>query len=125
MDILVVNNEESMRRILRETLEKAGHSVTVIRNGRAVFSRLYCIDAIITDGTNSTAGVEFVRWVRLYSTVPIIVVSGWAAEFERMCPGLAGYFDCAFDAEKLIASIKSLPPSDKAPLARCVLRAKD
>ena len=112
MRIVVVNDEPAMRRILTEILERAGHQVTVFAYGAEALKELHTTpaDLVITDGTNYPMdGIDFIHRVRQISNTPIIVVSGWAAEFESIHGDLAnGYFSCAFHPEDLLARIQSV-----------------
>ncbi|MDT4969411.1 MAG: hypothetical protein QOJ64_4148 [Acidobacteriota bacterium] len=79
--ILVVDDEEHVRNLLRDILEKEGCVVSLAEGGRealSIFEREGC-DAIFTDvGMPEMSGWELARAVRERDkSVPLAVITGW------------------------------------------------
>ena len=79
--ILVVEDEEPVRELLRDILESEGHSVTLARSGHEAFSIYNSskFDAVFTDvGMPGMSGWELARAIRERDRrVPIAVITGW------------------------------------------------
>ena len=78
--ILVVDDDDTSRRVLSEMLETLGHIVTQAENGKYALKRYHCEspDVIITDIVMPEMdGLELIRNVRLTgSDVGILAVAG-------------------------------------------------
>jgi len=115
--ILLVDDDEAFRHMLRRTLERAGHRVTEANDGAAalhVVAHDATIDLVITDIIMpNREGIETIRALRHdYPQVKIIAMSGGG----RIRP--EGYLDVAkafgavrvlskpFDNHELFAAIK-------------------
>jgi signal transduction histidine kinase/ActR/RegA family two-component response regulator len=79
--ILVVEDEEPVRELLRDILESEGHSVTLARSGHEALSIYGSIkfDAVFTDlGMPGMSGWELARAIRERDVrIPIAVITGW------------------------------------------------
>jgi signal transduction histidine kinase len=79
--ILVVEDEEPVRELLRDILESEGHSVTLAQSGREALSIFASIkfDAVFTDlGMPGMSGWELARAIRGQDDrIPIAVITGW------------------------------------------------
>jgi signal transduction histidine kinase len=79
--ILVVEDEEPVRELLRDILESEGHSVTLASSGQEALS-IYDstkFEAVFTDlGMPGMSGWELARAIReLDRRIPIAVITGW------------------------------------------------
>ncbi|HYE16163.1 MAG TPA: response regulator, partial [Pyrinomonadaceae bacterium] len=79
--LLVVDDDESVRELLREILEAEGHAVSAASSGPEALSlfRPGDYDAVFTDiGMPGMSGWEFAEAVRrLDGAVPLAVITGW------------------------------------------------
>ena len=78
-DILVIDDEPQIRRLMSRALDGAGHKVVEAENGRVGLDRFmaYPFDAVVTDIVMpDVEGVELVRAIRTMSDVPILVITG-------------------------------------------------
>lgn len=115
--ILLVDDDEAFRRMLRRTLERVGHGITEANDGAAavrVVAHDASIDLVITDIIMpNREGIETIRALRHdYPHLKIIAMSGGG----RIRP--EGYLDVAkafgavrvlskpFDNDELFAAIK-------------------
>ena len=92
--ILVVDDENQIRRLVRETLEQAGHHVTEARDGKEALQqyRLAPVDLVIMDilmpdqdGLETTVALR-----REFPSVKIIVITGGSDMI-----GTLNFFDVA------------------------------
>jgi len=78
--ILVVEDDDQMRAILKQILERAGHEVAEAANGRAAMEmqRRACADLVITDIIMPEMdGIEMITALRRdFPAVKIIAISG-------------------------------------------------
>lgn len=79
-DILIIDDDRQMRRLLMRILAGAGHAVRAAENGRdgiALFAQRRA-DAVITDIVMpQMEGIETIRTLRRdHPTLPIIAISG-------------------------------------------------
>ncbi len=81
LKILVVDDEEYVRDILRDALESEGHEVAVAGGGKEALSLFQAgnFDAVFTDvGMKEMNGWELVQHIRaLDSSIPLALVTGW------------------------------------------------
>src|SRR6266403_1436305 len=93
--ILVVDDDDDIRGLLRALLERAGHEVSAAADGRAGLRELYSgsPDLIILDvtmpGLDGWATLERIREV---TDVPVLMLTARDAELERV-RGLKGGAD--------------------------------
>lgn len=87
--ILVIDDEDSVRSVLREFLEVLGNSVIEASSGedgiRLFKAESPAFDAIFTDlGMPGLSGWDVIEAIReINSTVPIIVVTGWGETITK------------------------------------------
>jgi DNA-binding response OmpR family regulator len=77
-NLLVVDDEEPVRQLLQKTLEKAGHKVTMARDGREVLKTLQNmpVDLLLLDiMLPDIDGYTLCTMIRQLSDVPIILIS--------------------------------------------------
>jgi len=112
--ILVVDDEPQIRRSLEVNLERSGYAVETVETGEAALSsfRNRRPDVVIQDLIMpGMGGVEVVRRIREFSTVPIIVLSAMGEEarkVEALELGADDYMTKPFGMDELLARIRSL-----------------
>ncbi len=112
-DILVIDDEIQMRRLLRSTLESAGYTVTLAETGkdgmRLATSERF--DGIILDlGLPDIDGIDVLKELRRWAQYPILILSVRASEQEIVAALDAGandYLTKPFRTEELLARLRS------------------
>jgi two-component system KDP operon response regulator KdpE len=112
-DILVIDDEIQMRRLLRSTLESAGYAVTLAETGkdglRLATSERF--DGIILDlGLPDGDGIDVLKQLRQWAQYPIIILSVRASEQDIVAALDAGandYLTKPFRTEELLARLRS------------------
>src|ERR1700751_4044832 len=95
--ILVVDDDDDIRGLVRTLLERAGHEVMDAPDGRAGLRELYAgsPDLVILDvampGLNGWATLERIREV---TDVPVLMLTARDAELERVLGLMGGAEDC-------------------------------
>ncbi|MBI2427349.1 MAG: response regulator [Ignavibacteriales bacterium] len=111
--ILVIDDEIQMRRLLRTTLESAGYNVTLAENAidgiRNAETHRY--DAIVLDlGLPDIDGIEVLKKIRVWAQYPIIILSARTSE-EDIVTGLDSgandYLTKPFRTSELLARLRS------------------
>ena len=112
--ILVVDDDDDIRGLLRALLERAGHEVTDAPDGRAGLRELYAAspDLVILDvAMPGLDGWETLERIREVSDVPILMLTARDAELERV-RGLKGgaddYVVKPFGRQELVARVDVL-----------------
>jgi DNA-binding response OmpR family regulator len=112
--ILVVDDDDDIRGLLRALLERAGHQVTDAPDGRAGLRELFAgsPDLVILDvampGLDGWATLERIREV---SDVPVLMLTARDAELERVRGLMAGADDYVvkpFGRQELVARVDVL-----------------
>jgi two-component system, OmpR family, KDP operon response regulator KdpE len=111
--ILIVDDEEQIRLFLRITLKAAGFESIEAANGRAALEA--CTgrkpDLVLLDlGLPDISGLEVIRAVRVWTQVPIIVLSVRADEEDKVSALDAGandYVQKPFGTAELLARIRA------------------
>ncbi len=112
--ILVVDDDDDIRGLVRVLLERAGHEVSEASDGRAGLRELYTSspDLVILDvampGLDGWATLERIREV---SDLPVLMLTARDAELERV-RGLKGgaddYVVKPFGRQELVARVEAL-----------------
>jgi len=112
--IVVIDDEESVRDVVKAYLEKDGFTVYVAANGReglALAERrspdLIVLDLMLPD----ISGEEICREVRSRSDVPIVMLTAKASEEERVGGLVAGaddYLVKPFSPRELVARVRAV-----------------
>lgn len=124
LSILVVDDEETLRRVMTIVLEKAGHRVLSAASGSEALSLLarQTVDLVISDIVMpETDGIELVQEIRtLYPKIRVISMSGGgnfltAALCLKLADqmGASGILSKPFTPDQLLASVEqalALPP---------------
>ena len=124
--LLVVDDELSMRRMLRSTLGAAGYRVEEAADGREglLKNSLQKPDLILLDlGLPDQSGLEVLQKIREFSTVPILVLTAEQAEGEKVKAldlGADDYVTKPFGMAELMARIRAAlrhaRPHDASPV---------
>lgn len=130
--ILVVEDESRIARIVRDYLERAGYSVAVEGNGRdaLAFVGARRPDLIVLDlGLPLMDGLEFTKAVRKRSTVPIVVLTARVEENDKLVGlelGADDYMTKPFSPRELVARVRAIfRRIDPLPDRATVIRAGD
>jgi DNA-binding NtrC family response regulator len=114
--VLVIDDEPSVRTVVRMTLEKAGYDVLEAENGEKAIEAIntgenrLVVDTVISDirmpKTNGVQAIDYFQ--REYPHVPLIVLTGYpetdmAVSFLRN--GVADYLVKPVEGEKLKAAV--------------------
>jgi two-component system, OmpR family, response regulator len=112
--ILVVDDEEAVRTLLRECLEMDGFRVTEAQNGRELMAFLASDppDLITLDlklgGEN---GLELARQVRADRNVPIVMITGRSDTIDRVVGlelGADDYIGKPFHVREVLARVRAV-----------------
>ena len=113
-DILIIDDERQIRRLLNLTLTGAGYHVRECENGQLGLSEtaLKRPDAIILDlGLPDINGLEVLKQLREWTQVPILILTAWDREDEKvdaLDAGADDYLVKPFSFQELEARIKAL-----------------
>jgi two-component system KDP operon response regulator KdpE len=113
-DILLVDDEIQIRRLLRFTLEEAGYSVREAESGRIALGEiaLHAPDLVILDlGLPDTSGTEVLRALRQLCSVPVLILSVLGHEKSKISALDAGaddYITKPFSGAELLARLRAL-----------------
>lgn len=111
--VLVVDDEPQIRRLLRNTLERAGYGVVLAADAREAMRTLGIDkpDAILLDlGLPDRDGLELVPLIKAQSGAVILVVSAREATAEKVAAldlGADDYVTKPFDTEELLARLRT------------------
>jgi two-component system KDP operon response regulator KdpE len=112
-NILIADDEEQIRLFLRITLKAAGYESIEAPNGRVAIESVSGKkpDLVLLDlGLPDISGIDVIRAVRVWSHVPIIVLSVRAEEsdkIEALDAGANDYVQKPFGAGELLARIRA------------------
>ena len=114
--VLVADDEEGIRDLLRKTLQLAEYDVDVAEDGRAALERLRVkrYDLLITDlRMPGMDGLTLIRDVRrLRADLPVIIITGYSTEataIEAIDLGVQGYLTKPFRVPRVLtAAAKAL-----------------
>ena len=115
--VLIIDDEEMIRSILREVLERAGHEVTEASNGREGLQRFRACptDLVITDlQMPETSGLELISELRRdFPRANIIALSGSGAALLTRAKQLGA--QCGFEKpiplQGVLTAVQALVPS--------------
>lgn len=127
--ILIVDDEEQIRLFLRITLKAAGYASLEAANGRAAIEA--CTgrkpDLVLLDlGLPDVSGIDVIRAVRVWTQLPIIVLSVRADEEDKVSALDAGandYVQKPFSTAELLARIRACLRSYSGETADAVIEA--
>jgi len=113
-DVLVIDDELQIRRLLRVTLESAGHGVREADTGQRGLQEAAARrpDAIILDlGLPDLPGLEVLTRLREWSQVPVLILSVRGEESQKIAALDAGaddYLTKPFGSGELLARVRVL-----------------
>lgn len=134
--ILVVDDEEGVRLLLRDCLEMEGFSVTEAENGAALKAALSneTIDLVTLDlNLGGENGFDLVREIRAVQNVPIIMITGKGDTVDRVIGlelGADDYIAKPFQLREVLARVRAVlrrydPVRDARPQAAKAVDAPD
>lgn len=109
--ILVVDDEENIRTLLKRILEGAGYAVITAAQGRECLDKLALgnIGLVLLDiKMPELNGFETLEIIRKQSDIPVIMVTGMGevdSRMEAFCSGSDGYVSKPFNAGVLLNRI--------------------
>jgi two-component system KDP operon response regulator KdpE len=113
-DILVIDDEVQIRRLLRLTLEAAGYRVRESDTGRGGLDEVVRRppDAVVLDmGLPDVGGLDVLRQLRAWSRVPVLVLTVLAEESDKIAALDAGaddYLTKPFGSGELAARLRAI-----------------
>ena len=113
-EILVVDDEVQLRRLLRLTLEAAGYRVRESDTGRGGLDEIVrrAPDALVLDlGLPDLSGLDVLRQLRQWSRLPVLVLTVLAAEHDKVAALDAGaddYLTKPFGSAELAARLRAI-----------------
>jgi two-component system KDP operon response regulator KdpE len=113
-DILMVDDEAQIRRLLRLTLEEAGYGIREADSGRVALGEitLGAPDLVILDlNLPDTPGTEVLRALRRLCSVPVLVLTVLGHErskIEALDAGADDYLVKPFSSGELLARLRAL-----------------
>ncbi len=128
--VLVVEDEDTIRRVVVGYLEREGYLVSEAVNGRAAvdLARDLTPDVIVLDlGLPGIDGIEVCRQVRAFTDAYIIMLTARTDEVDKLIGlsvGADDYLTKPFSARELIARIKVMlrRPRSPVPMADALVR---
>ncbi len=112
--ILVIEDDDNTADMMLNLLEGVGFSTNFVASGVTALEHIATSppDLILLDlALPDMDGLDVLRWVRDRSFLPIIVISGYSREHDKVVALEAGaddYVDKPFSPEELIARVQAL-----------------
>jgi len=114
LNILIIDDEVQIRRLLKLTLESAGYAVREAENGSLGLNEaaVQRPDAIILDlSLPDLSGIEVLRRLREWSQIPVLILSvrdGEAEKIAALDAGADDYLTKPFGGGELLARMRVL-----------------
>jgi two-component system, OmpR family, KDP operon response regulator KdpE len=128
--VLVVDDEPAIRRLLRQTLERAGHDVIDAADARTALAAVAqdAPDAVLLDlGLPGRDGLELVPVIARTPGVALLVVSARDTTEDKVAAldlGADDYVTKPFDSEELLARLRVALRRSEAKGRRCGARGR-
>jgi DNA-binding response OmpR family regulator len=112
--VLVVDDDEALRRVVDEYLEQNDFRVSGVGGGAELMSalRAQVIDLVLLDlRLHGEDGMQLLRQVRAQSHIPVIILTGRAEEADRVMGlelGADDYLTKPFSPRELLARIRTV-----------------
>ena len=129
--VLVIEDDKSITSFVTTALEGSGYKVTSAAKGREGVSLAasFCPDIILLDlGLPDIDGIEVLKQIRAWSTVPVIIISARTKEQEKVLAldlGADDYITKPFGTGELMARIRTSLRHTHAKTPGHVYRALD
>lgn len=113
LTILIVEDDKAVRNLIASTLELHGYAFHLAKNGTQALMEAtsYVPDIILLDlGLPDMDGVDIIKKVRSWSTLPIIVISARSEEKDKidaLDAGADDYITKPFSVDELLARIRA------------------
>jgi two-component system KDP operon response regulator KdpE len=127
-EVLVIDDELQIRRLLRSTLETAGYRVREAADGKTGLNEVAYQrpDAIVLDlGLPDLSGMQILQRLREWSQVPVLILSVRGQESEKIAALDAGaddYMTKPFGWGELLARLRVLLRGEQAADGLTVVR---
>ena len=111
MNILLVEDDDSIAEPLRKGLEREGYTVHRVATGREALATTGAEMVLLDLGLPDIDGLDVCRRIRATSDVPIIVVSARGEEIDRVLGlelGADDYLVKPFSVRELVARIRAI-----------------
>lgn len=114
LQILVVEDDEDTAEVVTTLLRDAGYDAFAVDEGRMALDEITTVhpDLVLLDiNLPDMNGLEVLRAVRAHSFLPMIVLSGYGKERDRVLALEAGaddYMTKPFSPEELVARVRAL-----------------
>jgi DNA-binding response OmpR family regulator len=114
IDILVIEDEQSIAEVLSLYLRRAGYEVEVVNDGQVAIDTLSQAipDLIVLDlMLPNVNGIEITRWLRERSDVPIIMLTSRREETDRILGlemGADDYVIKPFSPQELVSRVRAV-----------------
>ncbi len=119
MKVLVVDDEELIRKVIREYLENDHYLVLEASNGKEAFElvKIQTIDLIILDiMMPKMDGYSTLKEIRKIKNTPVIMLSARAEEYDKLLGfefGVDDYVTKPFSPKELMARVKAVLKRNK------------
>ncbi|HZL66428.1 MAG TPA: response regulator [Candidatus Limnocylindrales bacterium] len=117
--ILCVDDEPNIVTLKAAILEAAGHQVTSATSAQEAIEKLQLnrYDAVVTDWRlGDSSGRAIIQAAKMYSAMPVVVVSGYVAEaFQAPEPLADLYLEKPVNPEELVTSVNELLETSGRP----------
>ena len=111
--VLIVEDDKNIRKFIQTILEANDYDVIATETGKEAYSLITsrCPDVVILDlGLPDMDGVEVIKKIRTWSSVPIIVISARSEDTDKIVRWMRGQtiiLTKPFSVEELLARIRA------------------
>jgi DNA-binding response OmpR family regulator len=111
---LIVEDDQSIARLIRDYLDRAGYSVSLASDAESGLARTRTDkpDVIVLDlGLPGRDGIEMLRELRRFSNVPVVIVTARGDETDRVVGlelGADDYMVKPFSPRELVARVRAV-----------------
>ena len=120
--VLIIEDERSISHYISTILDANGFDAIAVSGGKEALSLIpsHCPDLILLDlGLPDMDGMDILRTVRSWSSVPVIVVSARTFEYDKVRAldlGADDYIEKPFGPGELLARVRTALRHTRAPL---------